>query len=108
MTGKAPFPAMRELFIYFRAAAGDEAQAARQIHAMQGALRERWPGLRTRCLRRPEAQGGLHTWMEVYASAEPAGVTADIEASIAESAGTRLAPLIVGERHVEAFVPCAA
>lgn len=97
---------MRELFIYFRAPVADETQMMQKIQSMQRALCEKWPGLAARCLRRPDAQGGLHTWMETYAA--PAGVTGPMEASIAEAAQALLPPLVAGERHVEAFIPCPA
>lgn len=99
---------MRELFIYFRAPVANEARLTRDLPAMQRALCQDWPGLQARCLRRPDAKDGQHTWMETYASTQADGVTESMQASIAEAARSRLAPLGIGERHIEVFMPCPA
>ncbi len=99
---------MRELFIYFRAPDDRGAHLTTELAAMQHALRGAWPGLQARCLRRPEAKDGQHTWMETYACPGSEGVSAAMEASIAEAAAARLAPLGIGPRHVEVFLPCPA
>lgn len=98
---------MPELFIYFRAAVSDAAAVQQAVAAFQHSLRARHPGLGARLLRRPEAGNGQHTWMEIYtlpaqASADTALIQADIEHAAAVLSGW-----IVGERHVEVFLPCA-
>ena len=101
---------MRELFIYYRIRV-DEARAARDaVETMQSGLSQRHPGLTGRLLRRADEHDQQQTWMEIYAmqrDGEPVGVTAQVEADIADAAAT-LARFIVGTRHVEAFVPCAS
>lgn len=78
----------------------------------QTRLRQRHPGLTARLLRRAYSHVAedLQTWMEIYAfeqDASPAGVTAMIEADVSAEAAL-LTDFIVGERHVEEFVPCAS
>jgi Domain of unknown function (DUF4936) len=94
---------MRELFIYFRAQAQDDAVVKAAVHQMQDQFRRAWPGLSARLLQRPEAQGGLRTWMEVYAMAGAAGVPQALQSAI-ESTAQSAVPWVVGERHVEVFV----
>jgi hypothetical protein len=94
---------MRELFIYFRALAQDDAAVKTAVHRMQDQFRLAWPGLSARLLLRPEAPDGLRTWMEVYAMGDGAGVTLSQQAAI-ESAAQNLMPWVVGKRHVEVFV----
>jgi uncharacterized membrane protein YdbT with pleckstrin-like domain len=94
---------MRELFIYFRARAPDDALVKEAIHAMQDQLRRAWPGLKTRLLHRPQVHDGLRTWMEVYSTADALGVSLSVQAAI-ESAAQAMLPWQVGERHVEVFV----
>lgn len=94
------------LFIYYRVrdVHADELMAA--ATAMQITLQAAHPGLDGRLLRRPEAQEGLHTWMETYGlppDADPAALAADVE-----RAARGLAPWLVGARHVEHFVACAS
>ena len=99
---------MRELFIYYRIPAAQAAAAHDMVQAMQMRLRRMHPGLTARLLRRPEAQNGQQTWMETYAmDGDPAGVTPQIEATIAAEACV-LAPLLAGGRHTEVFVACAS
>jgi hypothetical protein len=94
---------MRELFIYFRAPAQDDAVVKAAIHQMQVELRQAWPGLSARLLHRPDVQDGLRTWMEVYAMAGAAGVPLSLQSAI-ESAAQSAVPCVVGQRHVEVFV----
>lgn len=94
---------MRELFIYFRAQAQDDAVVKAAVHQMQVELRQAWPGLSARLLHRPQVQDGLRTWMEVYAMTGTSGVPQALQAAI-ESAAQGAMPWVVGERHVEVFV----
>jgi hypothetical protein len=95
-----------ELFVYYRIdpARADALQSA--AVAMQDALRAQHPGLAARLLRRPGLREGLQTWMEVYTL--PAGVDAARLAIAIERDARVLAPLLIGERHVEHFVACAS
>jgi hypothetical protein len=94
---------MRELFIYFRAQAQDDAVVKTAIDQMQEELRRAWPGLSARLLHRPQVQEGLRTWMEVYAMADAAGVPQALQSAI-ELAAENSKPWVMGERHVEVFV----
>lgn len=101
---------MRELYIYYRVASGSAELARSRALAMQQQLCARHPGLRARLLRRPEESGGQQTWMETYAAdplLAPGGVDAALQAAIAAAAAEWHA-LIHGERHCEAFEPCAS
>lgn len=102
---------MRELFVYYRVRIGHEASAWSTVQTFQAALRQRWPGLATRLLRRPAEPGTAQTWMETYAMS-PArfdadakdSIDADCEQAIA-AAARPLAASIDGARHTEVFVP---
>ena len=94
----------RRLYVYFRVAREHEEAAAAAVRAMQA----HWRGLLgCELLRRAgEADAdALVTLMEVYC--QPGGVTMDAQARIEREAALRLAPWLVGERHVEVFEPCA-
>ena len=54
---------------------------------------------------RPEEKDGLQTWMEVYR--HPCGVSEALQAEIERAVGAATR-WIVGERHVEVFVPCVS
>ena len=96
--------------MYYRVPEGDAVAAEAEARLFQSALRARTPGLLTRLPRRPEASGGLSTWMEVYATdphIEPTGVSSELQADIEHAAASRLTR-IDGERHVEVFIACAS
>ena len=101
---------MPELFIYYRLDLADAPAALRAAALFQGDLRLRYAWLRTRLLRRPQANDGQETWMETY-SADPAmnstGVTPEVTAQI-EQAAAVLAPFLRGARHAELFLACAS
>jgi hypothetical protein len=109
---------MRELFVYYRVRPSDAAATLAATQQLQARLRNRYPGLRTRLLRRPDTDTDtdtghdhdheLQTWMETYATEPPqAGVSAEIQAAI-EAEARVLASLIHGERHTEVFIACAS
>ena len=99
---------MRELFVYYRVRPSDAAAALAATQQLQARLRERYPELRTRLLRRPDTDHELQTWMETYATEPPhAGVSAEMQAGI-EAEARALASLIQGERHIEVFIACAS
>jgi len=101
---------MPELFIYYRLDPADAPAAQRAVAAFQSALQARYPWLRTRLLRRPQATDGQETWMEIYA-ADPAmnstGITPEVAAQI-EQAAAVLAPFLRSARHTEVFLACAS
>jgi hypothetical protein len=95
---------VRELYVYYRVGGRDVTAARRDIAALQAALRAAHPGLLTRLLRRPDAQDGVETWMEVYTRpASAAGVDLGMQADIEARAAAHCAHL-EGPRHVEVFV----
>ncbi len=98
----------RALYVYYRVAAPQMAEAEARIRALQSQLMAQWPGLRARLLQRDEAKAVAEaTWMETYEHAE--GVSDACERGLAE----RVAALpqgLIGPRHVEVFgeLPSAA
>lgn len=100
---------MRELFIYYRLHANDAVAAEAAVALFQTQLRQRYPTLLTRLLRRPEETDGLQTWMETYSTQpmrETQGVDADMQTAI-EAHARVLRPWLAGPRHTEVFIPCA-
>ncbi|GAA0758489.1 DUF4936 family protein [Ideonella azotifigens] len=95
-------------FIYYRVPEPELATASALVRGFQQRLRGDWPGLSTEVMRRPEANDGCVTLMEVYrllpqvSAADAAGLPQAIEA-----AASVLAPHLAGPRHTERFVPCA-
>jgi hypothetical protein len=95
-----------ELFVYYRASALHAEALGEAVHQMQQCLKARHIGLEARLMRRADSGEGDPTWMETYRlplKADPARLAE----AIAEAAQV-LRPLIVGERHVEHFFPCAS
>ena len=102
---------MRELFIYYRIAPGSATNALRVVQAMQQRLQERHPGLQARLLRRPDEthdqSSAQQTWMEIYSFRDAGGVSPALQTDI-EAEAAVLAPLILGTRHTEVFIPCVS
>ena len=93
-------------FVYYRVRWADLAQAQAAAKTMQVECEARWPGLQARLMRRVEDRAGGDgetTLMEVYAGLPSPAAAAELE----RLAHERLAPWLVGERHVEDFEPCA-
>ena len=94
-----------DLYIYYQVKEADAASLLAAVVAMQAALAARH-GVAVQLKRRPQAQDGRQTWMEVYA-ATPEGFAAALEDAV-QQAG--LSAWIAGPRHTEVFtdlVPCA-
>ena len=103
---------MRELFIYYRLRSIDAAAAQAAVHAIQAQLREQYPQLIPRLLRRPEEADGRQTWMETYATdpvrdRDRVGISAELQREI-EARACVLMPLLDGPRHTEVFIACVA
>lgn len=99
---------MIDLYVYYKVRDGDAASLAPRVRAMQSALAS--SAIAPQLKRRPQAHGGLQTWMEVYPSV-PDGFAAIVEQA-ARDAG--LAASIEGPRRSEVFTdlntdpsPCA-
>ena len=95
----------RDMYIYYQVAAADATALAARVRAMQAALGH------GQLKRRPAANDGLLTWMEVYT-----GVDDDFDRLLDTAVATaRLAELTAGARHLEIFTdldpmecsPCA-
>lgn len=93
----------RELFFYWRVAAGD-AQAARvAAKALQAGLCRDHPGLVSGLYQRADETDSTVTLMETYRL--PGGITAPVQAALAAAGDEALRDLCQGRRHLEVFVP---
>ena len=103
---------MRELFIYYRVDPAHARTLREAVTGWQARLRADHPGLIARLLvRADETPQGMETWMETYATAAAdaaAGIDDRLAARIAREGGQLCTGRIVGDRHVEAFRPCAS
>lgn len=88
-----------DLYIYYRVRADRAISFVPKVTAMQSDLQQRH-GIGTGLKRRPQAQDGFHTWMEIYLQT-PDGFEQQIDAAVAVH---DLAVMIEGKRHVEHFV----
>jgi hypothetical protein len=92
---------MQTLFVYYKLPVADHDQWRPRVEAFQNELRQKWSGLSTSLMQRPEATPeGIETWMEIYSHA--AGVTQEIMDSIAALA---LAHGLPPKRMAEFFIP---
>jgi len=98
-------PRAEQVFVYYRVRPDDAVPAVAAVTAFQAALQASMPGLSGTLSRRVDDGADLLTLMETYvhAGASTAGWRHEIE----RRAQQQLAAWIVGERHVEVFVPCA-
>jgi hypothetical protein len=91
-------------FVYYRVRHDVRVRAETAVHALHDELRARWPALRCCLLRRADPGSADHaTLMEIYEDLPSPAAAAEVEAL----ALARLAPWLMGERHIEAFEPCA-
>jgi hypothetical protein len=88
-----------DLYIYYRVAVADATDLRAKVLTMHDNL-ARQHGIQTALKRRPEAQDGMHTWMEVYLDVAE-GFAAELEQAVRAS---QLAGLIDGKRHTEHFL----
>jgi Domain of unknown function (DUF4936) len=99
-----------ELYVYYRLAPADEAQACTQVLALQQRLCHLLPGLQARLLRRSgptssataDEAAGMSTWMETYRQDD--GLHADQLALIRQTL-LGVPHACVGARHEECFEP---
>jgi hypothetical protein len=97
-----------ELFIYYRVDAQHVSEAQSGVLEWQRELGAAHPALQCRLLMQPVQREGLQTWMETYAIAGSAhGCEMNVLRERIELGAPSLQPWIVGQRHVEVFVPCA-
>lgn len=91
-------------FVYYRVRREHREQAEAAVRDLHVHLQLRWPGLHCRLYRRAEPSAAEDiTLMETYDGLTAPGALAEVEAL----ARVRLAPWLVGTRHVEVFEPCA-
>jgi hypothetical protein len=90
---------MTDLYIYYRVREEHSAQLAPRVRVMQAALATAH-GVAGSVKRRPEANNGVQTWMEIY-PATAAGFEAALALAVDDAA---LAELIEGPRHTEVFM----
>ncbi len=93
------------LYIYFRVRRDSEAVVVASVRELQAAWQSAMPGLQCELLRRADEGGDDVTLMETYRCT--AGISAQWQQRIEREATQRLAPWLIGERHVELFEPCA-
>ncbi len=97
-----------QLYVYYRVRPADVAAVIAAVGALHAGWRARWPGLACTLARRAEAHDRADepcTLMETYQ--QPGGVPEASQREIERAARERLGAWIVGERHLEVFVPCA-
>lgn len=95
-----------DLYVYYKVQAAHAASLQEAVIAMQSVL-SAVHGVAAQLKRRPQAQDGVQTWMEVYPAVAGDAFFATLEAAVAEAG---LARWISGPRHVEMFEdlpPCA-
>jgi hypothetical protein len=92
-----------ELYVYYHVPAGQAALLRERVLAMQAGL-ARVSGVSASLKRRPDAENGRYTFMEVYSAA------ADRFGDALNDAVTRagLMDLIDGARHIEYFVDASS
>jgi Domain of unknown function (DUF4936) len=93
------------LYVYYRVRPGDAPVLIAAVRALQAQWQAAHPGLVCSLSQRGDAAAEALTLMETYAHA--GGVPANWQAEIERDARDQLGAWIVGERHVEVFVPCA-
>ena len=96
---------MIDLYIYYKVAAAHAPALWPRVQAMQAALTA-GTGVSGQLRRRPEAQDGRQTWMEIYTA-----VTGDFDDALASAVtASGIETQIDGRRHTEVFTdtsPCA-
>jgi hypothetical protein len=96
---------MLDLYVYYKVREENAARLQPLVRAMQATLAAQF-GVAHQLKRRPQAQDGMQTWMEVYPAADDAFPAA--LATAARAAG--FDGLIEGPRRAEVFTdltPCA-
>ena len=92
---------MQTLFVYYKLPVSEHDVWRPRVEAFQNELKQKWSGLSTELMQRPEATlEGIETWMEIYSHDE--GVTQEIMDSIAALATAHGLP---PKRMAEFFIP---
>jgi hypothetical protein len=94
--------ASRELYLYWRVARPDVAEALAAMQRFQLALEAEWPGLQSRLFVRADDDGtGDATLMESYA--REGGIAPGLQADIVTRGAQAAERWCRGPRHVEVF-----
>lgn len=94
-------PGTRELYVYYRVDPARVDAALDAVRRWQMSLAASHVGLSARVLTKHGLSGDAPTFMEIYTA--PAGISADLQASIEQSA-LALGDHLQGSRHVEGFI----
>ena len=104
-------PPAAQLYVYYRVAQAQAAEAIDAVNALHAELAAQQRGLQCSVLQRAGGSAATVadslTLMEVYRLEGGVGIGAALAAQIDRSAQVRLGAWLLGERHVEVFVPCA-
>ncbi len=89
-----------DCYVYYKTAQAQELQIVQQVKMIREHLNTRLNmDLHTNLRRRPAAENGLVTWMEIYHD-----VTHAFEVALADAVNqTEIMSLIQGQRHAEYF-----
>ncbi len=98
-------PGAANQYVYYRVRPADAPALIAAVRALHATWQAALPGLACTLSQRAEIGAELLTLMETYSHAE--GLGQAWQRDIERAARDRLAAWIVGERHVESFVPCA-
>jgi hypothetical protein len=98
-------PGAAQVYVYYRVRPADAPALIAAIRALQARFQIAWPGLACTLSQRAENDADLLTLMESYRRAD--GSALDWQRDIERMAHEQLDTWIVGDRHVEVFVPCA-
>lgn len=94
-----------QLYVYYRVRLGEAPVLIAAVRALQAQWQAAHPGLACSLSQRADAAAEALTLMETYTY--PGGVPSNWQAEIERDAHEQLGAWIVGERHVEVFMPCA-
>lgn len=98
-------PGAANLYVYYRVQPADAPRSIAAVQGLHAHWRSEMPGLACTLSQRADDDTQHVTLMETYT--HPEGLSPRWQQAIERSAGQALAPWIVGERHLERFVPCA-
>ena len=98
-------PGAANLYVYYRVRSADAAQLIAAVDSLQARLCSEFPGLVCSLSRRADDGAKGPTFMETYRHAE--GLSPPTQQMIEDQVGPALRAWIVGDRHVERFIPCA-
>ena len=98
-------PGAANLYVYYRVRSADAAHLIAAVDSLQARLCSEFPGLVCSLSRRADDDAKGPTFMETYSHAE--GLSPPLQQLIEANVGPALRAWIVGDRHVERFIPCA-